>query len=114
MTFFIYKTLLVSIAFGWSHPGQFENILISPTSIALTLSMLYNGATGTTQKEIAQGLALRNINANTLNRANQTLYNDLNTHGLYNSLIVTNSLWAKEGFSFRYQFRKNSRKYYSV
>ena len=30
MTFFIYKSLLVSIAFGWSHPGQFENILISP------------------------------------------------------------------------------------
>ena len=91
-----------------------ENILISPTSIALTLSMLYNGATGATQTEIAQGLSLKNVSANTLNRANQTLYNDLNTHGLYNSLIVTNSLWAKEGFSFRYQFRKNSRKYYQA
>lgn len=91
-----------------------ENILISPTSIALALSMLYNGATGSTQKEIAQGLALNNIDANTLNRANQTLYDDLNNHEIYSRLMVTNSLWAKEGFSFRYQFRKNSRNYYQA
>lgn len=91
-----------------------ENILIAPTSIALTLSMLYNGATGATQTEIAQGLYLKNVSANTLNRANQNLYNDLNSHELSSSFIVNNSLWAKEGFPFRYQFRKNSRNYYQA
>ena len=91
-----------------------ENILIAPTSIALTLSMLYNGATGATQTEIAQGLSLKNVSANTLNRANQTLYNDLNSHELSSRFIVTNSLWAKEGFPFRYQFRKNSSNYYQA
>ena len=91
-----------------------ENILISPTSIALSLSMLYNGATGNTQREIAQGLTLKNVSANTLNRANQTLHHDLNNHEIYSRLIVTNSLWAREGFSFRYQFRKNSRSYYQA
>ncbi|MDJ0730894.1 MAG: serpin family protein [Crocosphaera sp.] len=91
-----------------------ENVLISPTSIALTLSMLYNGATGSTKREIAQGLTLENISVNTLNRANQTLHNDLNSHEFDSRLIVTNSLWAREGFSFRYQFRKNSRSYYQA
>ncbi|MGK7954023.1 MAG: serpin family protein [Crocosphaera sp.] len=91
-----------------------ENILISPTSIALTLSMLYNGATGTTQTEIARGLSFNNINISTLNRANQGLYDDLNSHEGYNPLMVTNSLWAREGFSFRYQFLKNSRSYYQA
>ena len=91
-----------------------ENILISPTSIGLTLSMLYNGATGSTQREIARGLSFNNISLNTLNRANQTLYNDLNSHEVYSRLMVTNSLWAREGFSFRYQFLKNSRSYYQA
>ncbi|MEL4895356.1 serpin family protein [Crocosphaera sp. Alani8] len=89
-----------------------ENILISPTSIALTLSMLYNGATGTTQREIAEGLNLRNVSGNTLNRANRTLYDDLNNHEVSSNLIFNNFLWAREGFSFRYHFHKNSRSYY--
>ncbi|MDJ0600212.1 MAG: serpin family protein [Crocosphaera sp.] len=93
---------------------QNQNILISPTSIALTLSMLYNGATGTTQKEIARGLSLNNINVDTLNRGNKMLQQDLNGYSSYGPLAITHSLWAREGFSFRYQFLKNSRSYYQA
>ncbi|WP_009543950.1 serpin family protein [Crocosphaera subtropica] len=91
-----------------------ENIFICPTSLALTLSMLYNGATGITQTEIARGLGFNDISANTLNRANQTLKQDLNSHDFYRYLTMTNSLWAREGFSFRYQFLKDSRSYYQA
>ncbi|MDJ0658087.1 MAG: serpin family protein [Crocosphaera sp.] len=91
-----------------------QNIFISPTSIALTLSMLYNGATGTTQKEIARGLNFNDISVDTLNRANQTLQHDLNNHPSYGSLAINHSLWAREGFSFRYQFLKDSRSYYQT
>ncbi|EAZ88994.1 Proteinase inhibitor I4, serpin [Crocosphaera chwakensis CCY0110] len=91
-----------------------QNIFISPTSIALTLSMLYNGATGTTQKEIARGLSFHDISVDTLNRGNQMLQHDLNSHPSYGSLAITHSLWAREGFSFRYQFLKDSRSYYQA
>lgn len=91
-----------------------ENIFISPTSISLTLSMLYNGATGSTRQEIAQGLALKGIKIDTLNRANHALEMDLNTYDAYNRLITTHSLWAKEGFPFRYQFLKTNRSYYQA
>ncbi len=91
-----------------------QNIFISPTSIALTLSMLYNGATGTTQKEIAKGLSFHDISVDTLNRGNQMLQHDLNSHSSYGSLAITHSLWAREGFSFRYQFLKDSRSYYQA
>lgn len=91
-----------------------QNIFISPTSIALTLSMLYNGATGITQKEIANGLSFHDISVDTLNRSNQMLQNDLNSHPSYASLDITHSLWAREGFSFRYQFLKDSRSYYQA
>ncbi|MGK7963256.1 serpin family protein [Crocosphaera sp.] len=91
-----------------------ENIFISPTSIALTLSMLYNGATGTTQREIARGLNFSHVSVDTLNRANQTLQHDLNNHRSYNPLAIHHSLWAREGFSFRYQFLKDSRSYYQT
>ncbi|MGK7942770.1 MAG: serpin family protein [Crocosphaera sp.] len=91
-----------------------ENIFISPTSITLTLSMLYNGATGNTRQEITQGLALKGIKIDTLNRANHALETDLNTYDPYNRLITTNSLWAKEGFPFRYQFLKTNRSYYQA
>lgn len=108
------------VAFGFkllSHVTKnqkHQNSFISPTSIALTLSMLYNGATGTTQKEIAQGLALKGISVDTLNRANHTLQQELDAHEFYGYLTMTNSLWAREGFSFRYQFLKDSRSYYQA
>ncbi len=91
-----------------------ENIFISPTSITLTLSMLYNGATGSTRQEIAQGLALNGIRVDTLNHANYALETDLNTYDPYNRLVTTNSLWAREGFPFRYQFLKINRSYYQA
>ncbi|MDJ0509220.1 MAG: serpin family protein [Crocosphaera sp.] len=99
---------------GLANSRKKENIFISPTSISLTLSMLYNGATGRTRQEISQGLALRNIKTDTLNRTNHSLEMDLKTYDPYSRLVTTNSLWAKEGFPFRYQFLKTNRTYYQA
>lgn len=92
---------------------QQQNIFISPTSISLALSMLYNGATGETQQEIATGLGIQGVEIDSLNRANQALENNLNNHESPVKLTMANSLWARQGFSFRYQFLKNNRDYYN-
>ncbi|MEA5532911.1 serpin family protein [Crocosphaera sp. XPORK-15E] len=89
-----------------------QNVFVSPTSVALTLSMLYNGATGDTKTEIAQALGIQGVEVDALNRANQTLESDLNLQNSQSPLIVANSLWARQGFTFRYQFLKNNRDYY--
>ena len=94
--------------------NQTQNIFISPTSVALSLSMLYNGATGSTQEEIAKILNIKGVNIDTLNRANHALETDLNTHDSSNQFLTANSLWAREGLSFRYQFLKDNRSYYQA
>ncbi|WP_323300623.1 serpin family protein [Crocosphaera sp. UHCC 0190] len=93
--------------------NQEQNIFISPTSVALTLSMLYNGATGDTKQEIAQVLGIQGVEIDALNRANQGLESHLNLENPQSPLIVANSLWARQGFTFRYQFLKNNRDYYN-
>ncbi|MEM8778308.1 MAG: serpin family protein, partial [Cyanobacteria bacterium P01_G01_bin.49] len=92
---------------------QPQNIFISPTGITFTLSMLYNGATEKTQQEIATLLGIRGVNINALNRANRALKTDLNNHSPQVSLTMVDSLWARQGFSFRYKFLKKNQHYYN-
>lgn len=91
---------------------QSQNVFISPTSITLMLSMLYNGSTGRTKQEIAHVLGIQGIKIDALNRANEALESDLDNHSPQVKLTMANSLWARQGFSFRYQFLKDNRDYY--
>lgn len=50
-----------------------ENVLVSPTSVALALAMAYNGAGGETQVAIANTLKLQGLNIDQLNAGNQAL-----------------------------------------
>src|SRR5699024_8292647 len=59
-------------------PNQDGNILISPTSVFMILSMIYNGADGETKAEIAKTLKLDGIEVDQLNQANATLMSIIN------------------------------------
>ena len=50
-----------------------ENILLSPVSVALALSMAYNGAAGDTQQAMAEALLVADLDQEELNKANQLL-----------------------------------------
>src|SRR5690625_121695 len=54
-------------------PGENGNLFISPLSLFMALSMLYNGADGVTKEEIAQILEIEGISVNELNQANASL-----------------------------------------
>ncbi|WP_448570843.1 serpin family protein [Trichothermofontia sp.] len=85
-----------------SHPNQ--NLLISPTSVAIALSMLYNGATGETQRAIATALELTEMPLEEVNQANATLVQSLITHEPAVQTTLANSLWADQRLSLQPQF----------
>lgn len=94
--------------------NQNRDIFVSPTSIAIALSMLYNGASGTTQQEMASVLSLSGIDLKTLNTANKSLLTSLQSADPNVKLAIANSLWVRQGISFQYQFLKNNRQSYQA
>lgn len=74
--------------------------------------MLYNGASGITRQEMSGALGIKGVDINAFNHANKTLEKSLETNDYRGQLAIANSLWTRQGFSFRYQFLKTNQEYY--
>jgi serpin B len=85
------------------------NVIVSPLSAGLALSMVANGATGETREGIMRTLAT-GMGIEGLNPANAALAAALRTDDL--ELAVANSLWAREGVPFRPSFMERNRQFY--
>jgi serpin B len=97
-----------------SSAAAHKNIMISPTSVATALSMVYNGAASTTQQAIAKTLELPDLNLTALNQANATLATALQTADPEVTLNIANSLWGNAGFSFNPDFLQRNQKFYNA
>ncbi len=86
--------------------GEEENVLISPTSIALALSMVYNGARKQTAEAIARVLGASDMDIQELNEASGNMIRFLNHADPDVRLSVANAVWAREGTVFREDFLK--------
>ena len=75
-----------------------RNVLISPASVAITLSMVYNGADGETQQAIAETLAIQGLNVEEVNAASASLINALGTSDPNVRVNIANSLWVRQDF----------------
>jgi len=84
-----------------------KNIFISPSSIAIALSMTYNGARGETQKAIAQTLNFSSMSLAQINQANRTLLSYLEALNQEVELSTANSLWLRQDFNFNSDFLAN-------
>ncbi|HXI77999.1 MAG TPA: serpin family protein, partial [Steroidobacteraceae bacterium] len=73
------------------------NVVISPTSIAMALQIVYNGAKGPTQQAMAAALQLNALGRDQVNAANQALQASLANPGPQNQLTIANSLWVRHG-----------------
>jgi serine protease inhibitor len=89
-----------------------RNLMISPTSIAMALDMVYNGASGPTQKAMDQALQLNGLDLTPLNQANRDLKAALESTDPQVQITLANSLWVKKDFSFKGDFWKASRESY--
>ncbi|NEP08019.1 MAG: hypothetical protein F6K25_14950 [Okeania sp. SIO2G4] len=77
--------------FSEIHKSQInENIFISPSSIAIALSMTYNGAAGKTQEFMAKTLNFEGMNLEEINQANQQLGNFLESLNSEIKLNISN------------------------
>lgn len=83
---------------------QDTNIFISPLSISLALAMTLNGASGETERAMANTLQLQSLDAEAINTGYAGLSKFLQTSDPNVILTIANSLWARQGIPFKADF----------
>lgn len=91
-----------------------QDLFISPTSLFLALSMVYNGAEGETKEEMAQALQLAGIDEEKLNKASASLVNQLQKDDESIQLDIANSIWLNEQFHFQEGFKEKTQDYFKA
>ena len=91
-----------------------ENIFISPTSIALCLSMTYNGAAGKTKEAMAKTLGIENLTLSQVNEANLALRTQFKSADPKITLNIANSLWGQQGIKFKTDFLNRNKKFFGA
>ncbi|MEA5450720.1 serpin family protein [Leptolyngbya sp. CCNP1308] len=91
-----------------------ENVLVSPTSVALALAMAYNGAGGETQAAIAATLQLHDLDIDQLNAGNQALTEYLTQRDPEVALAIANSLWVNQDLPVRSDYVERMQTAYSA
>lgn len=91
-----------------------KNVFVSPSSIAIALSMTYNGASGQTQQAMAKALELQGMTLQDVNQANNALKTSLENADPAVQLSIANSLWAKEGIPFKADFLQRNQQFYKA
>ncbi|NEP83801.1 MAG: serpin family protein, partial [Okeania sp. SIO3B3] len=89
-----------------------ENIFISPSSIAIALSMTYNGARGKTQTAMAKILNFQGMSLEEINQANQELGTLLDSLNPEIKLYIANSIWIQQGLPFYQSFLQINQEFY--
>ena len=97
-----------------AEPDKDGNIFISPTSLFMALSMVYNGADGVTKDEMAKVLQVEGIEADELNRANASLMNLFHSSSEKIQLNIANSIWLNENYHFQTDFAQYNRDYFNA
>jgi len=90
-----------------------QNIFISPLSISIALSILYNGAVGQTQAEMAIALGIQNMSVPEVNQANAQLIQLLESLPDV-QVAIANSLWAAPNLEFRAEFLQRTQEFYQA
>lgn len=90
------------------------NTFISPTSLFMALSMVYNGADGVTKTEIAKVLQSEGIDVDEMNQANASLMSILHRDSEEIQLTIGNSIWLNENYQFQDQFAQDNQDYFNA
>ena len=91
-----------------------KNVFVSPTSVAIALSMTYNGADGETQQAMAKALELQGMSLQDINQGNDTLKATLENADPAVQLSIANSLWVKQGIGFKPDFMQRNQQFYGA
>lgn len=91
-----------------------QNLMMSPTSVAIALSMLYNGANGETQQQIASTLELQGLSLEEVNQSNADLETLLEHADPQVKLAIANSLWGNQEVAFKPDFIQRIQTFYAA
>lgn len=91
-----------------------QNVFVSPSSVAIALAMVYNGARGETQQGMARAMEIQGINLEALNQANADLKALLENPDPKVQLSIANSLWARQGVPFKPEFIQQNQQFYQA
>jgi serpin B len=73
-----------------------NNKLVSPLSVYMALSMVYNGSANSTRDSIAKALQLNGISIDDLNALNKALIHQMPVEDSKVSIDIANSIWYNE------------------
>lgn len=91
-----------------------QNVVISPTSMGLAFSILYNGANGATKDQLMNILQIPGFSLYDLNESAKFLMVRLNTSTPGISSNLTNSIWIKNGVTFNESLLENAQANYNA
>lgn len=89
-----------------------KNLLLSPYSAHVALSLIANGAEGDTQQAMTQTLGYAGWPMQDVNASQQKLIEGLPLVSLKNELSIANSMWINDGFQIVPDFLNTSDEYY--
>ncbi len=106
-------------AFGWNLLRQLAgkeqgNIFISPASISLVMSMVYDGAEGETLQEMAKVLQFSGMTSEQVMNQSRQLITGLTNGEPDVTIKIANSVWADTRWPFQSQFMADMRTYFSA
>lgn len=91
-----------------------ENVFISPLSVSVTLTMLYNGAAGDTKAAMAKTLGYEGMSDLQINQASRDLINTLMKIDPKVVMEIANSIWYKNEFTVEPSFIDVNKEYFSA
>lgn len=91
-----------------------DNVLLSPYSIWTALSIAYNGSSGTTAREMASVLGLKDMPLNKMNEGNAILSRLLEGEDSGVRLNIANAIWHQQGVPFKDSFIQAGRESYGA
>jgi serine protease inhibitor len=91
-----------------------KNIFISPSSLSMALSMVYNGADGETKSAITKALEFQKLDITKVNQESLGLINSLKNPDDKVELSIANSVWIKNGIEVKPTFLDVVGNYYKA
>ena len=91
-----------------------QNVVISPTSMGLAFSILYNGAATSTKDQLASVLQIPGFSLTELNESAKTLVGRLNSPTAGIQLNISNSIWIKNGILLNESLLKDAQAGYNA
>lgn len=90
------------------------NVMISPLSATLALSMTYNGTAGTTKTAFENTLNYSSLTTSDINQSIENLSNALTSVDPTVTFDLANSIWYRNTFSVEQNFLNTDEKYYNA